>query len=195
MADPVDETENTFRLKPLFVFAAIMIVLGAALSFLQLPMFRGAAMIVVMPALMFGVPALLVWLVLVMIRLLLAGWRRRWRTAAAQAVILILVPPITFAGFYIGPYVHFALSYPYYALQVRLSPDGGASPIHFSWGGAGAGSSQTDRWLIYDPTAQALTRPPETDEEGSSAWYEAEHLIGHFYLVERYQGAAGRRSS
>jgi hypothetical protein len=116
-----------------------------------------------------------------------AAWKRRWRVAAAQALVLLLVPPTIFTGFYIGPYVHFALSYPYYALQVRLSPDHGTSPMRFSWGGAGM--VQTDRWLIYDPSAQtvAKTLPPDTDEDTSSAWYESEHLIGNFYLVERYQ--------
>jgi hypothetical protein len=190
MTGEADIDPDAFALKPLFVFAAIIVVLGGALSFLQLPVFRGAAAAFVMPSLMFGIPALIVWLVVLLIRLLEAIWKQRWRTAAAQALILLAVPPTTFVGLYIGPYVHFAMSYPYYALQVRLSPDGGTSPIRFDWGGAGAaGSMQTDRWLVYDPTAQivANVKLPETDDEASSAWYETEPLIGHFYLVERYQ--------
>jgi hypothetical protein len=187
MTDQVDIPRAEFALKPFIVFAAIVIVLGTALSFLQLPLFRGAAVALVMPSLMVGLPALTVWLVVVFGRLLEAAWKRRWRIAAAQAMILFLVPPTIFTGFYIGPYVHFALSYPYYALQVRLSPDHGTSPMRFSWGGAGM--VQTDRWLIYDPSAQtvAKARPPDADEDVSSAWYESEHLIGNFYLVERYQ--------
>jgi hypothetical protein len=187
MADQVDIPRDDFALKPLVIFTAIIVVLGAVLSFLQLPVFRGVVVALLMPCLMVGVPALAVWMVVVLGRLLQAGWKRRWRMAAAQAIILLMVPPITFLGFYIGPYIHFALSYPYYAMQVRLSPDGGESPIRFSWGGAS--TVQTDRWLIYDPTAQTFTKapPPETDDEASTAWYESEHLIGHFYLVERYQ--------
>jgi hypothetical protein len=190
MTGEADIDRDAFALKPLFVFAAIIIVLGAALSFLQLPVFRGAAVAFVTPSLMFGIPALIVWLVVVMIRLFEAIWKQRWRTTATQALILLAVPPMAFVGLYIGPYVHFALSYPYYALQVKMSPDGGTSPMRFNWGGAGAvGSMQTDRWLVYDPTEQivANAKPPEADDEASSAWYETEPLIGHFYLVERYQ--------
>jgi hypothetical protein len=190
MTGEADIDRDAFALKPLVVFAAVIFVLGAALSFLQLPVFRGAAVAIMMPSLMIGIPAIIVWQIVVLIRLFDAIWKQRWRMTAAQALILLLVPPTAFVGLYIGPYVHFALSYPYYALQVRLSPAGGASPMRFNWGGAGAGESlQTDRWLIYDPNAEivANVKPPETDDEASSAWYETEPLIGHFYLVERYQ--------
>ena len=187
MTDQVDTPRAAFALKPLIIFAAIIILLGATLSFLQLPLFRGAAMRLLMPSLMVGILAVVVWLAVVFRRLLRAAWKGRWRIAVAQAMILLLVPPTIFTGLYIGPYVHFALSYPYYALQVRLSPDHGTSPMQFSWGGAGM--VQTDRWLIYDPTAQIVVNalPPDADDDASSAWYEREHLIGHFYLVERYR--------
>ena len=42
MTGKADIDRDAFAIKPLFVFAAIIIVLGAALSFLQLPVFRGA---------------------------------------------------------------------------------------------------------------------------------------------------------
>jgi hypothetical protein len=160
MTDEADPNQNKFAISSFFIFAATIVVLGAVLSFLQLPVFRSAAMALVMPLLMFGVPALIVWLAVVTMRLFAAIWRQRWRTAAAQALILLAVPPTTFAGLYIGPYVHFALSYPYYALQVRLSPGGGATPMRFSWGGARAvGSMQTDRWLVYDRPRRSHPTP------------------------------------
>jgi len=50
-------------------------------------------------------------------------------------------------------------------------------------------SSQTDRWLVYDPTGKTAMRigGQEKVEDDPVAIYVTEHLLGNFYLVRRYQ--------
>jgi hypothetical protein len=50
-------------------------------------------------------------------------------------------------------------------------------------------SSQTDRWLVYDPTDKTAMKigSEEKVEDDPVAVYATKHLLGHFYLVMRYQ--------
>ena len=192
MTDAVEISEDRFTLRPIFVPVATALFVGTACSFLQLPLFAGASLWPEWLCVLFGIPTLFIWLVVMLVRLVRAARRRMPKQAAAQLLILIWVLPLMLFALSRGPYVHFGLSCPYYLMQVKLSPDGGSKPMTFNWGGSGlVGSAQTNRWLVYDPTNETKARPrisPSLESPGdSNIWYEVEHLMGRFYLVEFHQ--------
>jgi hypothetical protein len=189
MTDAVENLQDEFSLRPIVVPVATALFIGIAFSFLQLPMFAGLWILLGLLCFMIGIPALLIWLIVMLVTLVKAAQRRMWKKAASRLLILLWVLPLMFFALSLGPYLHFGLSYPYYAMQVKWSPDGDTKPKTFDWGGQGfVGSAQTDRWLVYDPTDETKSRPRlEKNPEELNGWYEVEHLIGKFYLVEHHQ--------
>jgi hypothetical protein len=192
MTDAAGIPADEFELRPIIIPVATALFVGTADSFLQLPLFASSSFWLELLCTLYGIPALLVWLIVMLLRLVKAAGMRTWRKATAQLLILVWVWPLMFFALSRGPYVHFGLSYPYYMWQVKQSSDGGTTPITFNWGASGlVGSAQTDRWLVYDPTNETAARPrispdPESPDNPNS-WSEVEHLIGRFYLVEHHQ--------
>jgi hypothetical protein len=188
MAD-AEYAQDRWTLRPVIAPVATALFVGPTFSFLQLPDFGGAWLWFGLLCGMLGLVALLLWLVARLVHLLGAIWRRMWRSAASQLIALVAVLPLMAAALFIGSYVHFVLSCPYYLWQVMQSPDGGTKRVSFYWGGAGfVGSAQNDRWLVYDPTDETAAEPKLSQRpEDPIAWYEVEHLIGRFYLVQRHQ--------
>jgi hypothetical protein len=186
MTDTDGNAQGEFTLRPLIIFAMMVLFVGTLFSFLQT---LGGPSSLLCP--MLGIPAFLIWLIVALVRLAASVWERQWRTTASQMVILVGTLPAIGLALPLGPYIHFAVSYPYYLIEVKRSADGDSKPATFGWGGFGfVGSSQTDRWLVYDPTDETAkrTRHRETSENDPHAWYEVEYLFGNFYLVERHQG-------
>jgi hypothetical protein len=192
MTDAVEIPPDVFSLRPIVIPVATALFVGTAFSFLELPMFTGLWLLLGLLCLMIGIPALLIWLIAMLVSFLKATRWQMWKKAASRLLILLSVLPLMFFALYLGPYLHFGLSYPYYLMLVKRSPDGGSKPVTFDWGGQGfVGSAQTDRWLVYDPTNETASRPrKELSAEGGGyahMWYEVEHLFGKFYLVQLHQ--------
>jgi hypothetical protein len=137
-----------------------------------------------------GIPVLLMWLVVMLVRAVISARQRKWKTAISRLVMSICVVPLVMLSLWLGPYIHFGLSAPYYLIEVRKSAGGAAERTSFYWGGSGfVGMAQTDRWLVYDPTGKTAMRigGQEKVEDDPVAVYVTEHLLGNFYLVVRYQ--------
>jgi hypothetical protein len=93
-------------------------------------------------------------------------------------------PLMLFAVVFGGDYVHFALAYPFYELQILKSAGTPEKPLSFKWTDGGAASSNSDRWVVYDTsgdTAEQFGRRTVPDYPGVSR--DVRHLVGNFYLV------------
>lgn len=182
-------TEDRWNPRPIVIPVAAALFAGATFSLLQVPFFEGAWVWFGLACILLGVPAFLIWLAARLVHLIAAALRRLWRLAFSQLVSMVVVLPLVVVALFVGPYVHFAMSLPYYLWQVQHSVGGGTAQTSFYWGGAGfVGTPQTDRWLVYDPTDETAARPKRTpDDADPTVLLEVRHLIGRFYLVERHQ--------
>ncbi len=102
---------------------------------------------------------------------------------AAYAVTLPTMVGAAELGVSAGDYVHLYLKYPVYLAQIHRHV-GKPAELTFYWGTTGmVGSSETERYLIYDPT-DTLAKDVGTDPTPFGGWTTFTHLTGHFYLHE-----------
>src|SRR5664279_1871524 len=114
MTDAVEIPPDVFSLRPIATPVATALFVGIAYSFLQLPMFTGLWLLLGLLCFMIGIPALLIWLIAMLVSLVKATRRRMWKKAASRLLILLSVLPLMFFAMSLGPYLHFGLCYPYY---------------------------------------------------------------------------------
>jgi uncharacterized membrane protein YhaH (DUF805 family) len=108
---------------------------------------------------------------------------RKWQPRRGTSIILALLvcPPMLYvSGWELGPRLHLALTYPYYATQIN----GKTLPTKFDWGGHGFVGATVDRELLFDPSSdlETVARNYAGGDRNTRVW----HLWGHWYLGYHY---------
>jgi hypothetical protein len=138
-------------------------------------------------ALLLGALSFIGWAVALLVSTIRAAIRRHWRSAALLSCAFVGALPLVFVGILSGDYVHLALMYPYYAVQIRQYPDWQAKETRFSWGDEAV--TVLDgirlRTLVYDASGKTVVgdRP---DPKVGGLRLNTRRLIGNFYLELDY---------
>jgi hypothetical protein len=82
---------------------------------------------------------------------------------------------------YFGDYIHLFIFYPWYRVEIAISPDSASKRFSFDWGEGGFVFGGTRRWLVYDPAGHPAT---VANDYRRYAEVFARWLVGNFYVVE-----------
>jgi hypothetical protein len=141
-------------------------------------------------ACLLGTLCLMGWAVVLLVSTIRAAFRRHWRRVALLCSALVGALPLISIGTFSGDYVHLALMYPYYAVQIRQSPDWQSKETRFYWGDEAVTvlDGLRARTLVYDASGKTVVgdRPDDTNVGGLRL--NVQHLIGNFYLETCYSG-------
>jgi hypothetical protein len=137
-------------------------------------------------ALLLGALSLIGWAGVLLVSTIRAAFRRHWGRVALLCGAFVGAPPLVFVGILSGDYVHLALMYPYYALQLRQDPDWQSKEARFGWGDEAVTvlDGVRLRTLVYDASGKTVGDRP--DPEVGGLRLNIQHLIGNFYLELRY---------
>lgn len=87
--------------------------------------------------------------------------------------------------FLVGDYIHLAVKYPVYQMQIGDFSSQASKATNFDWGGTGfLAAGRSSRTLVYDPT-YALSRQLGINKAEEGVWVRTRHLIGSFYTIEQ----------
>jgi hypothetical protein len=109
-----------------------------------------------------------------------AGVRRQWTAAGATLLAIAVSVPLSVATARLGPYVHLALSYPYYLYEIERTSE---RPVRFYWGDASvwAIDGGTIYTLVYDDSGKTESALGDKPVEGQ-LWIATTRLAGNFFL-------------
>lgn len=132
-------------------------------------------------AMLLGVAALIGWTIVLLASLLRSVVGQNWKRAALLSLAFVSSFPLIFVGMVSGDYVHLALMYPYYAVEIRRHPDWQSKEVRFDWGDEAvtALDGLRARVLIYDASGKVVVG----DRYDPNFRLNIQHLIGNFYLA------------
>jgi len=165
-----------------FAVAAFLVPVGTALVGGTIASFSftlGIACIFIAVA-----PAV-IWLLAMATRAMDAVRHGCWRRAALLLLIALSIVPLSqWAWKAGGDYLHLALLYPRYVIEIEHGRKNDAGRIAFDWDESGL-DPIIKRTLVYDPTdatADRVGRVRLTNEQRIIC--RTKHLLGHFYISE-----------
>jgi hypothetical protein len=134
-----------------------------------------------------GALSLIGWAVALLVSTARAVMRKNWKRSALLPCALVVALPLIFLGIFSGDYVHLAVMYPYYVIEIRSHPDWQSKEVRFYWGddAVSALDGIRARTLIYDASGNIVVgdRP---DRGGDGIKVNIQPFIGNFYLELSY---------
>lgn len=124
-----------------------------------------------------------IWFIDMLRRIIKAAKQRlAMRCAYLLAVLILAMPAAAVVSVASTDYVHFALAYPYYLMQLNATAKTSSNPVDFTWSG-GFGSLKT---IVYDPTDATAAKIGLVRPANERCWTNFRHMLGHFYLMEDF---------
>lgn len=109
-----------------------------------------------------------------------ALFNKRWQLFGERLLVFIVVIPIALTSMLLSDYIHLAVLYPYYRLEIARTSN---RPVQFYWGdqALSAIDGVQMRTLMYDDSGKTdITNKMERNDEGlcTKRW----RLVGHFLI-------------
>lgn len=109
-----------------------------------------------------------------------ALFSKNWQLFGERLLVLTVVIPITITSMLLSDYIHLAVLYPYYRLEIAHTSN---RPVQFYWGdqALSAIDGVQMRTLMYDDSGKTdITNKLERNDDGFCT--ERWRLIGHFFI-------------
>lgn len=172
---PLKATDR-FAIAALLVPFTLALIAGTIASF-SFMLGIACVFIVVAPA--------FIWLIAMVSRMIDAVRHGSWRRGIILLAITLAITPLCLWAWRTGgDYLHLAILYPRYLVEIGHGQKSGTETVAFDWDNVGI-EQTAKRTLVYDPTdatASRVGRIRLTNEQRIIC--RTKHLLGHFYLSE-----------